>query len=125
MIYSQAFAMLVRSSGHEWRKITVRFEENDPFVVTFDFDEFEWAIGRNLLATGISEDAGEMEVLVRSRDFRTTLILDPRNGEEVIEVSFPKRWLHGFLKRTAQVVPFGEEMLRYDLDAGLRELLNG
>lgn len=125
MIYSHVSAMFVSGKGQQdWQQITARYEKGDPFFITFDFDECEWEIGRNLLAAGLTEDAGEMDVLVRTRDFRTTLVLDTRNGP-LAEVSFPKRWLYDFLRLTSKLVPIGEEMKHIDLDADLRELLNG
>lgn len=126
MIYSQANAVVTNEDGRSGQlHITARYATADPFVITFDLGSEEWAIGRNLLATGLTENAGEMMVRVETGDFHTALTLDQCDGTPAARITFPKRWLHTFLQRTARLVPVGSEMQFIDLDAGLRELLNG
>ncbi|MFE4862181.1 SsgA family sporulation/cell division regulator [Streptomyces sp. NPDC056670] len=109
------------------------YEADDPFAVRVRFELREdmavtWTIERDLLAQGLAREVGDGDVRVSPRtvegrrEARIELAgcgLDGEWGRAVFSAWEPA--LRGFLDRTYEIVPAGEETV--DVDAFLTQVL--
>ncbi len=103
------------------------YDPSDPWAVRLDFgrpgDTVQWVVGRDLLLEGVTDPAGEGDVMVwPSIDeyCRAVVVLEfcSPHGRLVTQVS--TRELNRFLARTVALVPRGAEAI--DLDELVAEL---
>lgn len=91
----------------------------DPYAVfvAFPEDGVEWVVGRDLVAEGLSRSAGVGDVRVGPDPFvadDTLVELESPGGRASLQVRTAV--LVDFLRRTAELVPFGAEGGRLDID---------
>ncbi|MFD5032217.1 SsgA family sporulation/cell division regulator [Streptomyces sp. NPDC058220] len=109
---------------------TLRYDRGDPFAVrmafpppaTLEGTEVTWEFSRELLATGLTEPAGDGDVRVRPFGYgRTVLEFHAPEGTAMVHLRTSQ--LRRFLERSQGLVPVGREHLYLDLDHDLTELL--
>lgn len=109
---------------------TLRYDQSDPFAVRMTFPapatlegvEVCWTFARELLTTGMSHATGDGDVRVRPYGYdRTVLEFHAPQGTAIVHVRGHE--LRRFLKRTAALVPPGQEHLFGDLERDLAELM--
>lgn len=104
---------------------------NEPFAVNIAFRTdrgqwIEWTFARDLLVTGMSQPAGIGDVRVRP-DLATEeniLVLEIESPDGYALVELEREDLERFIDATAEIVPFGLESERFDIDAFIDEITN-
>ncbi|MFI1112365.1 MULTISPECIES: SsgA family sporulation/cell division regulator [Streptomyces] len=110
---------------------TLHYDGRDPFAVRMTFpahaalrgQEVCWTFGRELLAEGLEQDAGEGDVRVRPYGYGRT-ILEFHGAEGIAVVHILTEQLRGFLDLTRALVPPGEEHLFADIEQDLADALD-
>jgi len=106
------------------------YDARDPFAVWITFgsgaSSIRWAMGRSLLAQGLTDPAGEGDLRLRpSLDHEGSGVVvfefHSPDGRYVAEA--PTRDLYRFLTRTLVMVPFGSESEHFDVDAIIADLM--
>lgn len=113
---------------------SIVYSREDPYAVHIAFhigldEPIEWIFARDLLSPGIGEHEGLGDVRVwlsagsenGGPGSVLNLELSSPFGRAHFEV--PARNVSGFLRRTYQLVPPGEESKHIDVEAGLDDLL--
>lgn len=108
---------------------TLQYSSESPFAVTTLFRTSEgdvsWIFGRDLLADGLVDPAGEGDVTIwPSRSAQGEIVciaLDSPSGGALLEADL--RTVRGFLDDTYRLVPAGTESDLLDLDAEIAALL--
>lgn len=111
--------------------VGLRYNAGDPYAVRAVFRgealEVEWVFARDLLATGLTQPAGEGDVQVwpsgDDRNDDVLISLSSPDGRAVLQAEAGD--LKGFLEQTARVVAPGDEGRYVDIDAALNSLLAG
>jgi Streptomyces sporulation and cell division protein, SsgA len=109
----------------------LRYDVADPYAVHAAFhagdETVEWVFARELLSTGLRDEAGLGDVRVwPSSETGVDVVyvsLSSPEGEALLEA--PARELSMFLKRTYAAVPAGSESAYLDIDTALANLLAG
>lgn len=109
------------------------YAAGDPYAVRLDIATGEecsvtWHIGRDLLATGLSQPAGDGDVRVKpvvTEQGRRAVRLTLRSPEGTAALEAPLAQVAEFLTETYVLVPTGCESEHLGLDAGLARLLAG
>ncbi|MGP3982329.1 SsgA family sporulation/cell division regulator [Streptomyces sp. KR80] len=124
-------AGLLRSGGRVQEiPAVLRYRRTDPLAVRVCFPpraslggtDVAWVFGRDLLASGLHQPAGEGDVRVRpSGGAMTVLEFHTSLGTAMVRMTTAD--LYGFLQRSYGVVPPGSEHLHLDLDRDLADLL--
>ena len=106
------------------------YRGDDPYAIRMAFhvgtdEPVEWIFARDLLAAGLADPAGEGDVRLwpstgSNRDVLNIALSSPF-GQAQFEA--PLAALTGFLLRTYEVVPAGQEGDFIDIAAGLNDLL--
>lgn len=105
--------------------VTVVFDETQADILTFEFDDAVWGIGRDLLAAGLMSKAGEMDVRIWPA---------PDTNEVAIELAPPGKctivrldWdpIATFVRMTYGVVPRGTEYAGIEWNAFPRPVIDG
>lgn len=107
---------------------TLSYTVFDPFAVTATFasgdGEVAWTFGRELLALGLIERAGEGDVTVRPLDdLVIEIVLSSPNGSAVVRADIGD--IAEFLAATYRLLPQGSEWPYLNFDAELAALLDG
>jgi hypothetical protein len=106
------------------------FDARDPFAITAKITDgvgrpIVWRLGRELLWTGLSRQAGEGDVRIEPVEAGQRILIRLRNGdaEAVLEAAAEpiRRWV----KTSLVAVPWGAEGACLDWDAELSALLRG
>ncbi|MCW0216357.1 MAG: SsgA family sporulation/cell division regulator [Pseudonocardia sp.] len=105
------------------------YTAQDPFAVTLAVrtrhDRWvEWLVGRDLVLAGLSEATGDGDIrmspqLVQGYDI-VEIEIRSTDGRAVLEVD--RDLLRHFVDSTAEMVPFGEESGRMDLDGMIERI---
>jgi len=105
------------------------YDERDPWAVEVTFgkpgETVRWLIGRDLLLQGMTDPAGEGDVMIwPSIDEygRAAVVLELSSPHGRLVTQLPTRDLGSFLARTLTAVPQGSEQIDLDL---LVEALTG
>ncbi|MFC3452640.1 SsgA family sporulation/cell division regulator [Amycolatopsis speibonae] len=101
----------------------------DPIAVTVSFSTstrvpIDWVFARDLLAEGMVASAGKGDIRIRPSDQEDRLVmfhLETPSGSA--DFSANRDQLDGFLKCTAELVPFGHEAKWLDIDSSITRLL--
>lgn len=107
--------------------VSLRYDPEDPYTVTVLFDRddedpIRWVFARDLLAQGLDEPAGLMDVRVGPwREGRVYLRFTSHQGSILFDAC--RADLVRFLDRTYMVVPRGSESM--DLDRLVEQLMEG
>ncbi|MFI0982218.1 SsgA family sporulation/cell division regulator [Streptomyces sp. NPDC021093] len=110
---------------------TLSYDRTDPFAVHMTFPppatlegiEVVWTFARDLLATGLEEEAGVGDVQLRPYGFgRTVLELHAAEGVAMVHIRTSE--LRRFLRQTQELVPQGTEHRFLDVDQDLVQLLS-
>lgn len=104
---------------------------SEPFSVNIAFRTdrgqwVEWTFARDLLVTGLSQPAGIGDVRVRpdlAAD-ETILLLEIESPDGYALVEIEREDIERFVEASAEVVPFGRESERFDIDAFIDEITN-
>jgi hypothetical protein len=112
------------------------YAATDPYAVRIAFHvglgkPVEWTFARDLLAKGAEEAVGLSDVKIWPEAESKSgfpgrvlnLELSSPSGQALFEV--PAKDMADFLQRTYRIVPEGAEASHLDVDAGLKNLLNG
>ncbi|WP_028636798.1 MULTISPECIES: SsgA family sporulation/cell division regulator [unclassified Nocardioides] len=98
------------------------YDAGDPWAVWITFrgtaDSVRWAVGRELLLSGLTDPAGEGDVqLFPSVDEngRAAVIMELCSPDGRLVTQMRTSDLYGFLSRTLAVVPLGAETIDLDL----------
>jgi hypothetical protein len=109
----------------------LRYKPGDPLAVRLSFPaavslaggEVAWVFGRDLLALGLREPAGDGDVHVwPCGPERTMVEFASPQGTALIELR--SRDLRDFLRRAYAAVPAGQEEEYLDLDSALMDLFD-
>ncbi|MFF8653316.1 spore wall synthesis regulator SsgD [Streptomyces huasconensis] len=109
---------------------TLHYDRRDPFAVRMSFPapatlegvEVYWTFARELLTDGVERAVGDGDVRVRPYGFdRTVVEFHAPEGTAIVHVRTGE--LRRFLRRTAALVPVGQEHRHVDLDQDLVELM--
>ncbi|WP_441249012.1 SsgA family sporulation/cell division regulator [Kitasatospora sp. McL0602] len=107
----------------------LRYTPADPYAVFLDCHvgqgaPITWMFARDLLAEGLGGWSGAGRVCVRPAvDEATRAVVISLTGEgSTVHLHAPRAPVAGFLARTGQLVPFGEEDRHLDLDTLLERL---
>ena len=106
---------------------SLHYSEDDPYAVRFSFhvgldEPVEWVFARELLDTGLEGPRGTGDVMIwPSAGGVLNLELSSPFGHARFEA--PATGISGFLRRTFEIVPAGQESRRIDIDTELNELL--
>ncbi|GLY63968.1 SsgA family sporulation/cell division regulator [Amycolatopsis taiwanensis] len=104
---------------------------SEPFSVNIAFRTdrgqwVEWTFARDLLVTGLSQPAGIGDVRVRpdlAADENIVLLeIESPDGYALVEIE--REDIERFIQASAEVVPFGMESERFDIDAFIAEITN-
>ncbi|MFD8295083.1 SsgA family sporulation/cell division regulator [Streptomyces bauhiniae] len=112
-------------------RMNLAYELDDPYAVRVSFvypdtgQTVEWVIGRDLLAAGLAEPAGEGDVRIwpacTAAWQAVRIRLSSPAGTALFEA--PAEEIAAFLRATEAVVPRGTESRHVDTDALLTHLL--
>jgi Streptomyces sporulation and cell division protein, SsgA len=109
---------------------SLHYQADDPYAIRMAFhvgmdEPVEWIFARNLLAEGLTEPAGEGDVRVWPAATENHRVLNISLSSPFGQAHFeaPLNALAGFLLRTFQVIPAGQEGEFIDLDGELDNLL--
>ena len=98
------------------------YDPADPWAIEFTFGQksgpVRWLIGRDLLLVGLTDPAGEGDVMIwPSIDEygRAAVVLELSSPNGRLVTQLPSRELGSFLARTLVVVPQGTEEIDLDL----------
>lgn len=117
--------LVVPDAGTVPLTVALRYGTDDPFAVTAAFAgdglTIEWVFARDLLIGGLEQPTGEGDVHVwpswgSGRDLVLLSLTSP-DGHAVLEADAAD--LRGFLQRTLDLVPAGQESAHLDIDADL------
>ncbi|MFD3590861.1 SsgA family sporulation/cell division regulator [Streptomyces sp. NPDC058683] len=94
----------------------LRYDSAEPYSIVMAFNAgtdliIEWEFGRELLASGRRRLAGFGDIQIWPTEIRghELVYLAFRSGSETFVVAAPAVVIDEFLKRTFEVVPFGDE----------------
>lgn len=104
-------------------KCEMRYDESDPFALTFIFrqgdHETTWEVSRDLVREGLDSEPGVGfgDIQIR-RDSHNTIQIFLRPGADIqgTTVTAPRRSLKDFLRRAFALVPAGRESEHFDWD---------
>lgn len=105
---------------------TYDYDSADPVSITVKFhtnvdEPVVWVFGRDLLLLGVTERAGEGDVVVWPKDRGLHMSLSSPFGQA--EFMFDKSDVVAFLDKTFALVPLGSEFAHLDVDALLADFL--
>ncbi|MFE5036945.1 SsgA family sporulation/cell division regulator [Streptomyces sp. NPDC056683] len=114
-------------------RVTLRYEADDPYAVRAAFHPLgrggtvEWFLSRDMLAQALRGHIGQADVRMwpTGGAGREALCIALRSPAGSALLELPARGEESFLHETRSVVPPGAESSRFDLDAGLAQLLAG
>lgn len=108
--------------------VTLTYDESDPFTVIFQFSvastTVPWHVSRDLLKSGLSDDAGLGDVRVWPSSEEPDIMymsLSSPEGEALIE--FDTELISNFLLETYEICALGSEESMLDWDAEIMQLL--
>jgi hypothetical protein len=106
------------------------FDPADPFAVAMHLDARSgtvvWTFARDLLANGLYEPSGNGDVQIwpcLSSNGEAVIIIELRSPDGAAVLQAPSRAVHGFVARTHNAVPEGEESAHLRLDDVISQLL--
>jgi hypothetical protein len=106
------------------------YDTRDPFAVWITFGAgasgIRWALGRSLLAQGLTDPAGEGDLRLRpglDEDGSGTVVFEFHSPDGRFVAHASTRDLYRFLTRTLAAVPFGRESAHFDVDAIIADLM--
>lgn len=103
------------------------YDASDPYAVRATFlagdDAVEWVFARELLASGSVQPIGDGDVRVWPSGPEVVLIsLASPDGRAVLAA--PRAAVSGFVTRTYELVPAGDESRHVDVGAAISQLLS-
>lgn len=105
--------------------VTLVYADADPYAVRLVFhgphDDIAWMVDRELLIAGLDQAVGEGDVLVRPTPAGDAVEIGFHSPDGSLRTTVPRPDLDGFLARTLEVVPLGDEWV--DADELLEALL--
>jgi len=106
------------------------FDPADPYAVTMHLEARSgavvWTFARELLADGIYQPSGNGDVQIwpcLSSSGEAVIIIELCSPDGTAVLQAPSRAVHGFVARTHDVVPQGEESVHLRLDDMIAQLL--
>jgi hypothetical protein len=111
---------------------SLRYDRDDPYAVHLSFvapsgrdDPIEWIFARSLASTGLTQPAGDGDVRIwpSREDLTGPVYIELCSPSGRAMFAMPRPVLTGFVDRSHEVVPPGEEADYIDLDAELDLLL--
>jgi len=106
------------------------FDPADPYAVTMHLGARSgavvWTFARELLADGIYQPSGNGDVQIwpcLSSSGEAVIIIELCSPDGTAVLQAPSRAVHGFVARTHDVVPQGEESVHLRLDDMIAQLL--
>jgi hypothetical protein len=107
---------------------SLTYDAHDPWAVTITFrgphDEVSWVVGRDLLLQGVTDPAGEGDVLLWpsiDEDGRAAVVIEFCSPDGRLVTQLRTHDLYRFLTRTLAIVPLGTEEI--DLDGLVEAIL--
>jgi hypothetical protein len=102
------------------------YDASDPYAVRATFlagdDSVEWVFARDLLASGVSRPTGDGDVHV-SPDGPEVILISLASPDGRAVLAAPSAEVSGFVARTYELVPPGDEWRHVDVDAAISRLL--
>jgi Streptomyces sporulation and cell division protein, SsgA len=110
---------------------SLRYDRDDPYAVHLSFqtppdrDPIEWIFARSVASRGLTEPAGDGDVRIwpSGEDPTGPVYVELCSPSGRARFAVPRPVLTGFLDRSHEVVPPGDEADYVDLDAELDLLL--
>ena len=129
--------VVIDDGGHTGRGrrtvLTLTWSPDDPLAVSLllsaqpdhpALPRGEWVILRDFLRYGLEEPTGDGEVRIRPDDLRDRVWFELARPGRAACVSIPREVARGFLDRTEQCVPCGDERSADAIDSLLSRLLS-
>ena len=129
--------VVIDDGGHTGRGrrtvLTLTWSPHDPLAVSLllsaqpdhpALPRGEWVILRDFLRYGLEEPTGDGEVRIRPDDLRDRVWFELARPGRAACVSIPREVARGFLDRTEQCVPCGDERSADAIDSLLSRLLS-
>lgn len=107
----------------------LHYAASDPYAIRMTFhvgsdEPVEWIFGRELLAVGVDDFAGDGDIRIQpSGEGTLSIELSSPYGSALFEA--PRSELVAFMERTYEIVKAGNESESVDIDAELDQLLSG
>lgn len=104
--------------------IRVTWSDEDPLILTCEFDGTRWEIGRDLVREALALPArtvGEGDVRISATMTSLFFALSTTEGEALVWM--PKERMRGFLVKAYSIVAEGSEKL--DVDSTITKILEG
>lgn len=108
----------------------LRYDPNDPYAVEATFraggESIAWVLGRELLSAGLREATGEGDVRAwpESAEGADLVMIQLRSAQGHATLATEAPALQGFLARTYELVPRGQEAKHLELDDVVERLLS-
>lgn len=108
----------------------LRYQPNDPYAVEATFragaESIAWVLSRELLSAGLRAPSGEGDVRAwpASVDGADLVMIQLRSAQGNATLGAQARALAGFLARTYELVPRGQETRHLELDDVVEQLLS-
>jgi hypothetical protein len=106
------------------------YDGRDPYAVWITFHsatgDVRWAVCRTLIATGLTEPAGEGDVQLwpsLDDDGRAVVMFEFCSPDGELVAHARTADVYGFLSRTLEAVPFGREAEHLDVDSMISLLI--